>query len=402
MNKIFNNIKGLPFNLLLFVLSAIFIFQVAMVMFYSNNVITFSNKYSYYSINRAADFADANFTSMKFDINFNKEINGFLYPFLVSFFYKITGKNNIVPLLYVLIFIIFLIISIIFYIVSERFLSKEISIFATMFFVTSMPVIISIYSGTDVILTFLLIALNIYFLIFDVERKQYKGALITSFLLFLCSFTAMIFGFISIIYVIFKFFQKSIKRNYSKSLAIVFAIFLVICSIFFYYVFAEKQDIQKTPFFETKTFFVDTFLKDGFLWSKLFASFVGLFFYIGIFIKVFSDIKNREITFNIYSLFLTIAVLLVEFFSTFSRETETLFFISPFSFVFILYTSYGLYYFSLIFIREKGINKNILFWGLFLFIIFFNIILVFNKTVEQNNNIRFIANEFYIQKFMEK
>ncbi len=402
MDKIFSNIKGLPFNLLLFVLGAIFIFQVAMVMFYSNNVITFSNKYSFYSINRAADFADANFTSMKFDINFNKEINGFLYPFLVSFFYKIIGKSNIVPFLYVLIFVVFLIISIIFYIVSEKFSGKDISIFSTMFFVTSMPVIISIYSGADVILTFLLVALNIYFLIFDVERKRYKGALITAVILFLCSFTAMIFGFVSIVYTGLKFFQKNIKRDYTKLLSVVFIVFFIICSIFLYYIFVEKQDIQKTPFFETKTFFVDTFFKDGFLWSKLFAPFSGLFFYLGIFIKIFSDIKNKEITINIYSLFLTIAVLMMEFFSMFSKETETIFFIAPFYFIFVLYTSYGLYYFSLIFMKEKKINKNFLLWGLFLFIIFFNIILVFNKTVENNNNIRFIANEFYIQKFVEK
>ncbi len=402
MERYFRIIKDVPVNLLLFLLGFVFVFQVSLTMFYSNNIVTFSNKFSFYSINRAVDFADSNFTTMKFDINYKKEINGVLYPFVISFLYKIVGKNNIVPLLYVMSFLVFFIISIFFYVVSEKFSGREISLFSTILFITSMPVIISIYSGTDVVLTFLLFALNIYFLIFDVERRKYKGALITSFLLFFCSLTSAILGFISLLYIGLKFFNKKIKTDYNKIISVTFILFFIICAVFLFYILAEKKDLQKTPLFETKTFFVNTFFKDGFLWSELFAPFVGLFFYIGMFIKVFGDIKNKEITFNIYSLFLTVAVLLMEFFSTFSSETETIFFISPFYFIFVLYACYGLYYFSLIIMKVKNINKNFIFTGLFLFVLFYNVILVFNKSVEQNNNIRFIANEFYIQKFMEK
>lgn len=405
MKNYLKNFENFPVNFLLFILLAVFILQITITMFYSNGIITFSSKYGFYSLDRAAEFADSNFTLMRFDTNYKKEMNGFLYPFLLSIFYKIAGKTNMVSIIYVLSFVVFFIITAIFYKIAFDILGKEVALLATVVFVTAAPVILAIYSGADVVMVFLLFALDIYFLYYNVERRDYTAAIIISAILLICNFTSAIFGLVALTYIFYRFFGKKIKQNYYKVLIFVLFGFFIIVLIILSFVFVPNfsyENLQKLKIFEEKTFFVDTFFTDGFLWSKVFAPFLALFFYVGLFVKTYNEFKNKQITFNFFVLLLTISALLIEFFSTFSHETDTLFFISPFYFIFILYACYGVVYFADLLLKNKVASRNLLFTGIFIFIILYNIIISFNKTIEQNNNIRFIINESYIQKFLEK
>jgi len=405
MKNYFKNFENLPVNLLLFILLAVFIVQIAITMFYSNGIITFTTKYGFYSLDRAAEFADSNFSSMRFDTNYKKEMNGFLYPFLLSIIYKIAGKTNMVPIIYVFSFVAFFIITAIFFKMSSDIFGKEIALFATIVFITAAPVILSIYSGADVVMVFLLLAIDIYFLYYNIEKKDYTPAIIVSIILMICNFTSAIFGLAALTYIFCIIFSKKIKQNYYKVLIFIFLAFVIAVSVLLFFIFVPDfsfVNLQKLKIFEEKTFYVDTFFPDGFLWSKVFAPFLALFFYVGLFIKIYNEFKNKQITFNFFVLLLTISAMLIEFFSTFAHETDTLFFISPFYFVFILYACYGIMYFTDLLLKNKVANKNLLFTGLFIFIILYNIIISFNKTIEQNNNIRFIINESYVQKFLEK
>ena len=184
--KLFSDI---PINAIIIPILLIFLLQVFISMFYNNNNLTFYSIHSFDSLTKADTMANSNWTDPGRNIPGLKEINGFLYPFIVSLLIKLFGKYNVIPVLYVISFFVFLLISIIFYKIAYYFFGGNYSKLTTVVFIITAPVMLSVFSGADVILIDLLFALNVYYIYFYAPAKDYKMSIIISIILLFTRFS---------------------------------------------------------------------------------------------------------------------------------------------------------------------------------------------------------------------
>lgn len=395
-----------PVNIIIIPVLFMFLLQAFMSMFYNNSSLTFYSIHSFHSLSKAEILADTNWTNFGQKIPGLKEINGFLYPVIVSFIIKLAGKYNVIPLLYVISFFVYLFISIVFYKVAYRFLGGRYPILATVIFIISAPVMLSVFSGADILFINLLFVLNIYYIYFYIPVKHYKPAIIVSVLLLLTNYTGIIYGLSSLFFIILCINEKRIKENFTKNLFIILSGFILFCIVFCGYVFIDDFSpsfFEKNILSNTKTFFVDTFFKDGFLWAKIIPPFLSVFFFMSLYIRSSKEIREKKISFSIYILIISIVCVIMEFFSVFSVKTDTFLFISPFLFLLILLSIDGIFYtIELLKIKNAVFSRSNLLLGLILFVILYNMVWTFTITVEKNNDIRQHQGNIYVEKFFEK
>jgi hypothetical protein len=403
-NRLFADI---PVNWLIVPVLLVFLTQAFLVMFYNDNNLTFSSLNVFTSLAKGADIADANFLSMPRGITGLKEINGFLYPLVVSLVYKICGKYNLIRAVYVLSVFSAFLIAVLFYKSACAFLKKEIALAATAVFLTAAPAAMGLFSGGDVELTMLLLAFNAYFILCRVQEKKYAAAWVTSLLLLLTSWTGAVFGLATASYLLVKMNEKALAKNYNRNMAVIYAAMFVAFSAILGGIFIDKLTpafFDQTPFLDTRTFQADTFFKDGFLWSKAMPPFFALFFYMAFFTRLPAEMRSKKAGFMTYAAMLTLAALLMEFFATFSAQTETALFMPPFYFIAVLAGVAGIS--DLAGFISKGRSgifgaDNIL-RGVLVFVIAVNFVFLFNKSVERDNNIRHISGNNYVEKFTER
>ncbi|MCX7698794.1 MAG: hypothetical protein N2114_04945 [Candidatus Goldbacteria bacterium] len=399
-------LNDVPINIIIIPILFVFLFQAFISMFYKNNNLTFYSIHSFHSLTKADVMAASNWSNLGGNIPGLKEINGFMYPLLVSLLIKIVGKYNIIPVLYVISFFIFLLISIVFYKIASYYIESRYNIWATLIFIISAPIMLSNFSGGDIVLINLLFVLNIYFIYFYVPLKDYKFAILFSFLLLLTNYTGIIYGLASLFYIILSMNEKRLREDYGKKILMLFLFFILFCMIFSGYVFIEELSptfFEKNVFFNNKTFFVNTFFKDGFLWSKLIPPFFSILFFISLYMRYIDEIKKRKISFITFVLLVTIAAFFMELFAIFSEKTDTLFIIAPFFFLLILLGLDGMFYIVEIINKKSSIfSKENLIFGLILFFILYNIFWTFIFAIEKNNDIRYLHNNMYVERFFER
>ncbi|MCX8094211.1 MAG: hypothetical protein N3E50_08625 [Candidatus Goldbacteria bacterium] len=399
-------LSDVPINIIIIPVLFVFMFQALISMFYKNNNLTFYSIHSFHSLAKADVMAASNWSNLGGNIPGLKEINGFMYPLFVSLLIKIVGKYNIIPVLYVISFFIFLLISIVFYKIASYYFENRYNIWATLIFIISAPIMLSSFSGGDIVLINLLFILDVYFIYFYVPLKDYKFAILFSFLLLQTNYTGVIYGLTSLFYIILSMNEKRLREDYNKKILMLFLFFILFCVIFSGYVFIEELSpdfFEKNVFFSNKTFFVNTFFKDGFLWSKLIPPFFSILFFISLYMRYIDEIKERKISFITFVLLVSIAAFFMELFAVFSEKTDTLFIITPFFFLLILSGLDGMFYVVEIINKKNSIfSKENLILGLILFFILYNIFWTFTFAVEKNNDIRYLHNNMYVERFFEK
>lgn len=401
--KLFSDV---PINIIIIPILFLFLLQAFMSMFYNNNNLTFYSIHSFHSLAKAEILANSNWTNFDQNLPGLKEINGFLYPVIVSLLIKLVGKYNVISVLYVIAFFVFLFMAIVFYKIACRFLGGRYPILVTVIFVVSAPVMLSVFSGADIMLINLLFILNVYYIYYYIPEKDYKLSIVFSVLLLFTSYIGMIYGATSLFYIILSMNEKRIKNDYIKNILILLSGFILFCIIFCGYIFIENISpsfIEQNGLVNNKTFFVNTFFKDGFLWSKLIPPFFSVMFFISLYTRYANEIKEKKISFLTYVLLITIASFIMEFFAIFSVNTDSFLFIAPFFILLILLSIDGMFYLAeLIHIKNTIFVKSNLILGLILFIIFYNIVCTFTMTVEKNNKIRQQRGNIYVEKFFEK
>jgi len=175
--------------------------------------------------------------------------------------------------------------------------------------------------------------------------------------------------------------------------------------IFSAFTFIDKfaiESLQEKGILNTRTFMVDTFFKDGFLWSKAVCPLLALFFFFSIFTGVSREMADKKGGFYSYAAMITAAALSIEMTAVFSDVTVTHLYMAPF---FTVLGIAGLSGAADISGLLSGSNKNIkngVFYSVIAFIILFNFMLYFSRTVENNNRIKFIAYDRTVQNFVER
>ncbi len=401
--KLFSDV---PINILIIPVLVVFLFLSAVSMFYKNNDLTFYSIYSFYSLAKAETMAAFNWTNFGQNIPGLKEINGFLYPLMVSLLIKIVGKLNIVPVLYVFSFFVMLLISTVFYKIANDFWRDKFAILATLFFIISAPVALAVFSGSDAILILFLFVLNTYYIYFHASKKDYTAAFILSILLLFTNYTGIIFGLTSLCYLILSLNERKLKDDYLKKILLFLSCFILFCIVFCGYVFIGNitpSFIEENVLSNTKTFFVNTFFKDGFLWSKIMPPFFSIFFFISLYMRYANEIKERKISFTTYIFLISLASFVMEFFAIFSTKTDTILFLAPFFFLFIFAGMDGIFYLTeLLQSKNPVFSKNNLLLGLILFAILYNIFWTFTLTIEKYNMVRYHHSNMYVGRFYEK
>ncbi|MFP4466605.1 MAG: hypothetical protein ACLFP1_06120 [Candidatus Goldiibacteriota bacterium] len=399
--------KNTPINAIAGAVLVFFMIQAGLVFFYNNNNLTFPHIESFYSLEKASVIAESNFTSMKTDVPSKPEINGFLYPAAVSLIYKIFGKNNTVPVLYVLAFLAFLVSALAVYRISGETAGKKYELISVFVYISAAPVILGFFSGSDVMAAMVLMALNAYFVCCQTEKGRYKGALITAALMTAVNTASLIFGVCSLIYLALKFYRKKVKKYYAAAVPAVFTAAFLIFSFVLARLFIEKFTagyMQAHTIFNTQTFYADTFFKDGFLWNRVLPPFLAVFFFIYVVVNAIKEFKTKNTGFIIYVLLMTMAALQMEFFSSIPLESKTVLFMPPFYAVMIPAGLGGIVYSAGLFKGRPSdvLNRNNIIYAFFVFMIFFNFMLYFVRTIEYNQLIKYTASDKRVVKFIER
>ncbi len=396
--------KGVPLNLILITALVVFIFQVYLTMFYGSHTFIFPDIEAYYQLNSAAQAVETGFKQPGESIPSEKYVNGPLYYALLLPLYALFGEGNLAAALFVVSFFALILMGAAFYKTSEAFSGKEGAVWGAAAFLVSPAVAASVFSGTDVVVVFILLSLNAYFCLLRLPVKKYSGFFITAFLLLLSGYTGAVFGLAALIYGAMKINEKKVKKHNTAFYGAAFglaAAAAVIISIKVFVPSFSMEVMQDTPFLNTKTFKVSTFFKSGFLWSELLPVFFVLFFYFYLIPGFIKELNAKRAGFFTYSALLLACALLMEFFSVFSREADPVLFITPFTFIIYILGAAGIAEFAG-FISPKKTNvftKNNILSGIMIFVILYGAVLSFTTAVERKNNIQYITGSKYVQKF---
>ena len=398
--------KNAPVNTIIITALAVFLVQAALSMYYNNNAMTFSGIESFYSLNRAGDLAELDITKAANEPG-KRENLSLLYPVLLAPIYKIAGKANIVPVVYVVDLLLFAVTLFMFYGLAVYFTGKETAVITMIIYALSAPVELGAFSGAAVPLSIMLFAAAFYFAVFPDEKRGYLWLVITSALLALNGWTAAVFAACFLLFAWMKSNEKKIKKNYKTFLPSAIAALAVLSTAVLLWVFVQNFSydyLKNNGLLDIKTWMVDAFFKDGFLWGKVLPPFIPLFFYLALYLKAGSEIKKSEVSGFTLILLLSTAALAMEFASVFSAEQGTYMFMPPFFICVIIGAIAGVREFALYFEVKKNayFTSNNILYGFIIFIVLYSCIYTFNRTVERNGNIQYIAGDAAVSKYMER
>ncbi|HDQ26750.1 MAG TPA: hypothetical protein ENN43_08420 [bacterium] len=398
--------RGVPVNFILIPLALVFAMHAGLIMYY-NGALIFTGIESYFSLHRASEIAAANFTDLAAKAPLKKEMNGYLYPLIVSLIAKAGGSANLVMILYILGLGVFGFTSALFYRAADRLMGGTAAFAALLVYMTAAPVILAHFSGGDVLLLFALFALNAYHAFFSVPAGRYKGIIITAVLMALVSMPGAVYALASLVYAAAHARKKRFAKAYAAQWGIHLGVFILPALAILSYTFIDRWNAEffsASALVNTKTFMVDTFFKDGFLWSKTLPFFFAVFFYITLFVKAADDIKARRVSFITYCLFMTAAALLLGFFAMLPASTDTLYFMAPFYFIIVLIGAAGIKEFAgYMNLQGKTVfTREHILYGLLVFMLMYNVLFSFAKITERAAAARHIAGHEYVQKFIER
>lgn len=407
MKKAGGFFKDVPINLIIAAALALFVMQAAVIMYYNENNLAFTSADAYHSLSKASSMAESGFAKVDKTVPLKKEANGFLYPVLTALLQLITGKFGLIPVLYVLAFAMMLFILTAYYKTSMIINTGYSPLVGLIFFATLWPAALSVFSGGDVALVFLLFGINVWSAVYGAEKGRYAGVFVTAALLALCGYTGLVFAMPSLAYVFLKMNQKGVRKNYALLTAGALIAAVVAAKLIMAFVFIKKLDmefLQQSGIFDTKTFLVDTFFKDGFLWSKVVPPFIGIFFFFALITDAIAEVKAKKTTHITFFVFVTCTAVVMEMFAAFSKDADTLMFMSPFYFVMALYAFRGMALFAALFRQktESRMNPSNILYGLLIFVIFYNSIALFTKTFERANKLRYMSGNAHYEKFIER
>jgi hypothetical protein len=399
--------RDVPYNGIIIAALAVFLMQITMMLYYNRSVFVFSNIESYFSLNKAADIADSPGQIFTKNLDGKKDANGFLYPVAEAVVLKIVGSSNVVMAVYMMDFLMFILILVAFYRVALGVVGREYVFLSTLVFAASAPAVTSMFSGSDITLLFLLFALNLYQAYYMVPQKKYGWSLALSALMCMSGYIGALFGACFIIYAWMKMSEKQVKKNYAAILGWTAGLFTVAASALLLYVFVETftmDYLKNNGLLDIKTFFVDTFFKDGFLWSKLVPPFFSIFFFLGMFTGLNTEFRERQVSFTLLAGFLTLASLLAGFYSMFSARSFTYLFGAPFYMVLFLFGSRGLVDLASYLDDKKarGFSKASIIAGVMVFMILYNLVFTFTKIAELSGNIHYLTGDTKVSRFFEQ
>lgn len=402
-----NFLKGVPLNGIIITALVIFIFQAVVSMYYNNNALMFPDIEAFNSINKAAALSDLDISKAFKDLPSRKWTNGILYQVVISPVYKLAGKNNIISAVYILDLIIFAALLLLFYKLAQDFLGQELSFISMLLFGLSPPVMLAAFSGTETAMTMFLFAAAFYCAYFSLPRKKYAGLLVFSLLMILNGWISAAYGLAFLVYMLLKNGEKKNKKNSTVILSWAIGIYAVVVSAIFVYVFIQNfsmEYLRNNGLFDVKTWTVDSLFKDGFLWSKSVPMFFTVFFYIAFFIRISAGLKSK--TFDIMTLvaFVMTSALLSGFFSCFEPQSRTYLFVTPFYFCLYLIGVKGVDDFSVYMEMKKNqffTARNLL-YGFIMFFVLYSSIMAFNRTIEADNTIQYIAGDGSVSKYLER
>ncbi len=402
-----NFFKGLPLNGIIITALAIFIFQAALSMYYTNNALMFPDIEAFNSINKSAAIADLDFSKAFRDLPSKKWSNGMLYQLVLSPVCKLSGKSSMISVIYVLDLAMFAMLLIIFYKIALDFLGRELSFIAMLLFGISPPVMLGAFSGAETALTMLLFGASFYCAYFLVPKKKYTGLLVFSALMLLNGWISAAFGAAFLIYALLKVNDKTNRKNFPVVFTATLAVFGVVVAALSAYVFIQNfsmEYLRNNGLFDVKTWTVDSFFRDGFLWSKSLPMFFTVFFYMAFFIMVSSELREKTAGIMTLVSLLALTALLAGFFAAFEPLSRTYLFITPFYFCLYLVGMKGINDFSQYLEMKKNpyfTARNLL-YGFVVFFVLYSAVMSFNRTVEADNSIQYIAGDGSVSKYLER
>ena len=155
---------------------------------------------------------------------------------------------------------------------------------------------------------------------------------------------------------------------------------------------------------DTHTFMPGVFFKDGFLWGKTIAPFFGFIFFVYLFMGAVSCIKTKSIEPVLYAVFVTLAGIVAQIFSSFPPGIDVMSFTPPFYIVMFVFGTAALAEFSGYIQDKKSVHfnaKNILYAAL-LVVVLYNLMLTFNHTIAKSSNIKNLYGYTHAQKFLTR
>lgn len=395
---------SLPINSLAAAAIAVFFLQVLLVLYYNNFSLTFPNIETFRSFEKAAKFADSGFKSFAATGD-AKETQGIIYPVIISAVYKLAGKASVITFAYIFAFAVFFISAAAFYKVSREVLPQA-GLWPVLLVFSTMPyIILGAYSGGDGMLVLLLLSLNLYYSVFGLKNGSYTGAVVTAVLLLLTTRIGMAFGAAALLFAGFKYMEKGFKKDAPRMFYILLGVSFILMLVFSAFTFIDKfaiESLQEKGILNTRTFMVDTFFKDGFLWSKAVCPLLALFFFFAVFTGTSKEMSDKKAGFYSYAAMITAAALSVEMTAVFSDVTVTHLYMAPFFIVLGIAGLSGAAEISELLAGNNKNMKNAVFYSVIAFIILFNFMLYFSRTVENNNKIKFIAYDRTVQNFVER
>ena len=398
--------KGVPYNALIFAALAVFLMQVALMLYYNKSVFVFPNIESYLSLNKAADIADNPARAFTRNVDGKKEANGFLYPVLASVILKAVGPGNIVLTVYILDLLMLAFILIVYYKIACEAAGKEAAFASTLVFAVSAPAVTSMFSGSDAAVMYLFFAAAMHGAVFGAPKKKFAGLFIAAGLMALTGYMGAVYAACFVMYAFFKMSEKGIKRNYAAVWAAV-SIFAVAASALLFYVFVDSlsmEYLKNNGLLDIKTFNVDTYFKDGFLWSKAVPPFFSIFFFLAVFMGLAQEIRSKSVTFMTLTGLLTVVSLLAGFFSMFSVRANSYMFMAPFYMALYIAGTRGVVDFAG-YLEEKGgktFTKANIVAGFMVFMVIYNLIFTFTRLTELDGNIHYLTGDTKVSRFFPK
>jgi hypothetical protein len=398
--------KDAPVNRIIIAALAVFLVQAALSMYYNNNALTFSGIEAFYSLNKAGALADMDIAKA-FNEPGRRESDSLLYPVLIAPVYKLAGRANAVAAVYVLDLLLFAVTLLLFYKIALRFLGKEAAFISMAIYAASAPVELGAFSGTASALSIMLFAAALYFSVFSVEKKKYSGFSASLILMALNGWAAAVFAACFLVFAVMKANEKKLRKNYGAVLSYTLAGLAAASAALLFWVFVENFSfdyLKNNGMLDIKTWMVDAFFKDGFLWSKALPPFLAVFFYIALFVKAGAEIKKSEVSDYTLVLLLSVAALVMEFAAGFSPRPGTYLFMPQFFICLIICAVAGVREFSAYFELRKNpyFTAGNIFLGIIIFMLLYSCIYTFNRTIERNGNIQYIAGDAAVSRYMER
>gem|GEM_PF-1260639 len=396
---------GLPVNTISVIAVIIFALQAGLVMFYNSNNLTFTHIESYRAI-EAGNEALANAFKSDFRPNRdNPEISGFLYPVLSGAISHIVGKANTVLVIYLL-SLIALFFSMAYVYKTVINADKRAALPALFIFATTAPLILGFFSGADVMLTIFLSCALMY-LGAGLSAGNYAVYFTLNALMFANGAHGIAFGAAFLAFGALNLLGKSFRKN--KLLYCIGALVLSVAAakLAFMGAFIKKPDImamEQQGVLNATTMYVDSFFRDGFLWSKMVPFFMSLIFLFGLFTGVKKEYDEAKPGIFMLCALVTFAGLVPQVFSVFRNEAETVLFASPFYAVYAVAGSLGLLMISSYASEKAGktMQFNNVLYGLLAFVILYNLIIFTGRAVENAQKIKYIVPDATASKYLER